>query len=123
MGFNIGDKVKQTGSPVIWTIVEEDTTNAKSRLEANFGNGLMSSQWVGWHDLLKNYTFVANSNNNDKDDQLDWFGNWTLPEGYSVDIDKLKKQEECYHNFQKYIGLRESYEFCTKCNIKRPWEP
>jgi hypothetical protein len=125
MGFNVGDKVKRDGNSIVWTIMEEDSISAKSRLEADFGHGLISSQWVDWLDLLKNYTFVMNSNGkDDSDDQLDWFsGLISLPEGLSIDLDKLKTQEECYHDFQKYTGLRESYEFCTKCNIKRPWEP
>lgn len=61
----------------------------------------------------------------EKDDFDDIFGEM-LPKS-SVDLLRSKssdpdsKVKECaWHEWQNYTGLNESYQYCTRCDAKRP---
>ena len=122
--YNIGDKVREKKGKIVWTIAEFDSLISRARLECNLGHGSYGSQWVSTLNLINNWDIVAQSSSNTPDTKLfnnDWFGNWELPES---DTSKEKtKKPECWHEFKKYVGLNESYEFCTKCDEKRPHNP
>lgn len=34
--------------------------------------------------------------------------------------DESEKKDNCYHSWHNYTGLRESYEYCSKCPATRP---
>ena len=34
-------------------------------------------------------------------------------------VDTALELEECYHNWKKYTGLRETFEYCEFCGIKK----
>lgn len=36
--------------------------------------------------------------------------------------DKENKQIKCWHLWKKYVGFNEKYEFCDKCDLKKPYE-
>lgn len=101
--------------PLIWEVVSYDPTSDVLTIQHDFGNGMLSWRAISSVDLLNSYVKVDKNGN--EEDQLDWFGLGmdNLPVG---DQDNLK-QYQCYHDFKEYVGLRESYKFCTKCDLKK----
>lgn len=65
-----------------------------------------------------------NDNKNNTNDQLE------LPMGmydyyydeYQKTHNNSKTQEACWHTWKEYIGFTEKYKFCTKCDLKKPYE-
>jgi Leucine-rich repeat (LRR) protein len=55
--------------------------------------------------------------NKQPDEQLDFFVSSPLPHGY---VDQDKTQKICKeHKWKQYHGLKESFEFCEICDVKK----
>lgn len=60
-------------------------------------------------------------------DEMDEFFGEYLPKssidtlnGNISDSANAEKQRNCYHNWNNYTGLTESYSYCSKCDAKKP---
>lgn len=103
--YNVGDKVKYKAYPIwTYTITHIDRTTDEFTLECPAVKCKLSA-----YDLLTYYIKVGSD-----EDQLDIFGTPYLPTGKDND------KKHCYHDWVKYVGLRETYEYCKLCDEKRP---
>jgi hypothetical protein len=112
--MKIGDKIKlKHNSSLVWIIKEEDNVLYKTRLESLDGG---VTQWVKQYQLITEYVMVEEA---EKSPQLNFYNSWSGT--YDNELPKGKEDNKpyCYHNYQKYYGLKENYEFCTKCDEKR----
>jgi hypothetical protein len=66
---------------------------------------------------------VAEMMKGEKDNQMDFFWNGqtpnTPPKNQSEEAKKEEKQKQCDHEFVPYYGLKETFEYCKKCDQKR----
>lgn len=53
-----------------------------------------------------------------QDDEEDFFA-FSIPNEYIIDEKYYWMKEECDHKWKSYTGLRESFEYCEKCDIKK----
>lgn len=66
--------------------------------------------------------FVTLSEQEIADLQESWVGNMpVMPVGIDfipviIDMDKLKAEDTCWHEPAEYLGLREAFTYCRKCD-------
>ena len=118
--FKVGERIREKKGKVVWVVIENNNTNLHSRLECNLGNGSVGSLWVSYTKLHNDWELAATNLSFFGDDDLDWFTG--LPTGIKQEKPPVEKKV-CYHNWSRYVGLNETYEFCTQCDEKRKWEP
>lgn len=114
---NIGLKFRCKKTNNIYKCIFYDNQNDRYTLQFGDPRGAHWTLTIHAKDLINNYTRV-DENEKDLFDFLN--GGWepNLPVGQSNN-----SNTECIHDWKKYVGFKETYEFCNKCDKKRSWEP
>ena len=112
--MKVGDRIHDNvDSTIIWTITSEKPSMGEvlAEYKRKDHNGIhVHVRLITYKELFNNYTKV--------DTSFDWSSGYPtadLPTG----INKKPSQEECYHDYVKYVGFNEVYEFCKICDKKR----
>lgn len=114
--MKLNDYVKSKDNPnsLVWRIIELCYDYYVLQWK---GNGSSVSMRVTGDELNSNYIKVnIYGEEIEEDPQFNLFEDFQLVSGNQPKLD----QDLCYHEYILYTGLRESYEFCVKCDKKRP---
>ena len=105
MGIHIGGKYKLVRHPQqpIGT-AKQWNSNKEILIEWDSGTLIPPSEWYS-EDMFTNGTFVEIKNGH---------GMYGYTGDYGHDFDA-----GCSHDWVDYTGLRFSYQFCKKCDLKR----
>lgn len=68
------------------------------------------------YDPITNYFNLADKYSYE-DSFYDTSDNWEIDQPY----DQIQK-DNCWHNWSKYVGFTEKYQYCTKCDKKRGYD-
>ena len=110
-------KIGNAGDSLIWQVHSFECTGKLVMLRHVWLSGLDTTMWVNIVDIPKCFVKVGPDGRliQTEEDEQDWFG-YMLPEGMQS---KQENAVNCYHEWKEYIGFRESFTYCVKCDKKR----
>ena len=117
--MKIGDVVQEISTGIIWTIEVKSFKQEKYLIHSLIDYS--EYRTVPLADLMTSYIKIGldgKVHETEEDTQMDWFAmspDWILPVPKGQDV-------YCNHTWVKYTGLREVYEFCSKCDAKKEIE-
>ena len=104
--MNYGEKIKELSSGDIWVIKDYDLPADRYKIEREISPYSKMSIWITSMELNLQYEFIER----DIEAQLE------LPIGNN----NFQLMDCRYsHDWKRYNGFREVYEYCSRCDAKR----